>query len=407
MEAIENIGKIINDNNIVIEDTINKKIKSAVTTYALGVNGTNVTLTPSKGSAQSIVVPYATNSQYATNATNATNATIADQGKWLLCSKIDSVGYDSSDTHWMHLGYLKVSNYGNTTLLISSGFWGNQHNSVDLITIANDYNTNGDRVAQSTVNRVRLGGTHDRLFRYKNETDGNTLRVHLYVYVVGGNAYGKWYISILNSDGGSNWNTDGTKNVTLSDTIEVPLGGTVTGLNVGSSGAVANSAQTNPYLTVKDGSTYRAQARFVGSGATTVSSDANGNITISSTDNNTTYSASDGISLNETTFGLSTSGVTAGTYGPSANVTGSNNTTISVPEITVDTYGRVRSVTNRTYTSVNTDTTYSVATSSANGLMSSADKTKLDGIKLVTCTQLAYDAITTKDSNTFYFITES
>lgn len=55
-------------------------------------------------------------------------------------------------------------------------------------------------------------------------------------------------------------------------------------------------------------------------------------------------------------FALAASGVTAGTYGPSANVTGSNGTTINVPQITVDTYGRVTGVTNRTYTSVNTDT---------------------------------------------------
>ena len=53
---------------------------------------------------------------------------------------------------------------------------------------------------------------------------------------------------------------------------------------------------------------------------------------------------------------LANSGVTAGTYGPSKDVTGNNNTTISVPQITVDAKGIVTSVTNRTYTSVNTDT---------------------------------------------------
>lgn len=55
-------------------------------------------------------------------------------------------------------------------------------------------------------------------------------------------------------------------------------------------------------------------------------------------------------------FSLATSGVTAGTYGPSADVSGSNGATITVPEITVDSYGRVTGVTNRTYTSVDTDT---------------------------------------------------
>ena len=79
------------------------------------------------------------------------------------------------------------------------------------------------------------------------------------------------------------------------------------------------------------------------------------------TNTNTTYSAGTGLGLSGTTFSLSASGVTAGSYGPSGNVNGTNGATISVPQITVDAYGRVTSVTNRTYTSVNTDTntTYS------------------------------------------------
>lgn len=60
-----------------------------------------------------------------------------------------------------------------------------------------------------------------------------------------------------------------------------------TRLYAGASGTAANAAATNPYLKVTDDNTYRNQVRFVGSGATTVSSDANGNITISSTDTNT------------------------------------------------------------------------------------------------------------------------
>lgn len=88
-------------------------------------------------------------------------------------------------------------------------------------------------------------------------------------------------------------------------------------------------------------------------------------------DTNTTYSAGNGISLSGTTFSLASSGVTAGSYGPTANVTGTNGTTINVPQITVDAYGRVTSVTNRVYTSRDTDTntTYNLATTSANGLL--------------------------------------
>ena len=53
-----------------------------------------------------------------------------------------------------------------------------------------------------------------------------------------------------------------------------------------------------------------------------------------------------------------TSGITAGSYGPTANVSGSNNSTIKVPQITVDTYGHVTSITERTLTNI--DHTYSV-----------------------------------------------
>lgn len=64
---------------------------------------------------------------------------------------------------------------------------------------------------------------------------------------------------------------------------------------------------------------------------------------------------------------LATSGVTAGSYGPTANVTGTNDTTITVPQITVDNKGRVTSVVNRTYTSKDTSYSLPTATSSVLG----------------------------------------
>jgi hypothetical protein len=60
-----------------------------------------------------------------------------------------------------------------------------------------------------------------------------------------------------------------------------------TKLYTGASGTAANSAISNPYLKVTDDNTYRNQVRFIGAGATSISSDASGNITITST--NTTY----------------------------------------------------------------------------------------------------------------------
>lgn len=70
--------------------------------------------------------------------------------------------------------------------------------------------------------------------------------------------------------------------------VTVPWANThyTTRLYAGASETVANAAATNPYLKVTDDNTYRNQIQFKGGGATTVSSDANGVITISSTDNN-------------------------------------------------------------------------------------------------------------------------
>lgn len=60
-----------------------------------------------------------------------------------------------------------------------------------------------------------------------------------------------------------------------------------TRLYAGASGTAANAAASNPYLKVTDDNMYRNQVRFIGAGATSISSDASGNITITST--NTTY----------------------------------------------------------------------------------------------------------------------
>lgn len=90
------------------------------------------------------------------------------------------------------------------------------------------------------------------------------------------------------------------------------------------------------------------------------------------------YYAGTGLSLDNSVFSLATSGVIAGSYGPTADVTGTNNTQINVPYITVDEYGRVTEISNKVYTSRNS--TYGLATTSFNGLMSAEDKTKIESI---------------------------
>ena len=56
------------------------------------------------------------------------------------------------------------------------------------------------------------------------------------------------------------------------------------------------------------------------------------------------------------TWGHKLSSLTAGSYGPTANVTGNNNSTIVIPQITTDAAGHITGVTNRTLTLKNTDT---------------------------------------------------
>lgn len=53
-------------------------------------------------------------------------------------------------------------------------------------------------------------------------------------------------------------------------------------LYVGASSAQSNAAATNPYLKLFDDNTRRSQFQISGAGATTVKSDANGNLTIQS-----------------------------------------------------------------------------------------------------------------------------
>lgn len=75
------------------------------------------------------------------------------------------------------------------------------------------------------------------------------------------------------------------------------------------------------------------------------------------------------------TISLATSGATAGTYGPTSAVTGTNGTTISVPKIKVDDYGRVTDISNVTYTSKDTTTAYVETLTTAKTLEPTRDST--------------------------------
>lgn len=88
-----------------------------------------------------------------------------------------------------------------------------------------------------------------------------------------------------------------------------------TKLVAGASSGTANSSTTSPYINVLDNTTYRSGVRLVGGGATSVSSDASGNITITST--NTTYSTRP----NPYALTVQANGTTLATYTGSATAT--------------------------------------------------------------------------------------
>lgn len=88
-------------------------------------------------------------------------------------------------------------------------------------------------------------------------------------------------------------------------------------ITAGSSTATSNAAVTNNsvYLNVLDNSTVRSSHNIVGSGSVTVNSDANGKITITGTDTNTTY----GLSISDHTVSLVAGGTTTSVTVPDNN----------------------------------------------------------------------------------------
>lgn len=167
------------------------------TTTTTSYFDSGVTLNPSTNTIAANV------SGNAATATNVAWSGIINKPSYYDIPKYTSnIGrYGSSDTHILKLGYWNCTgSYDNLTLLVSSSFWGNQHGSTDIITLRQDLNDNSGDSVKCSCNRVKLMSS-DRTFYYN--IDQTNRRVYLYVYVTGGNSYGKWNTSVLQSDGGS------------------------------------------------------------------------------------------------------------------------------------------------------------------------------------------------------------
>ena len=161
----------------------------------------------------SITVGGTTKSISNISVNHASNADTATTSSMLKTANLHGHMYVPSDTHYMCLGYMNCTGSSDClTLLVTSAFWGNQHGSQDIITIQQSTNTNDTARIQTTVGRLRLGGSYERSFYYYK--DDSRFRLYLYVYVIGGNSYGSWNISYLG--GNATWVTDHQENVTKS-----------------------------------------------------------------------------------------------------------------------------------------------------------------------------------------------
>ena len=167
----------------------------------------------------------------------------ADNANKLLNTIYSNVQYVTNDTHILKLGYWKCTNtFDSLTLLFSSSFWGNQHGSSDIIYLRQDLNDNGSGTVRCTLSRTCLMRyeTTDREFYYV--TDNTNRRVYLYVKVHGGNSYGKWSTSVLQSTN-DNWVSEYAVNQTISGQVLIsePYLNT---LNRGTAVNVANTDYT-------------------------------------------------------------------------------------------------------------------------------------------------------------------
>ena len=119
-------------------------------------------------------------------------------------------GTASYNTRFLQLGYINCSlsqNYGwtNITLLISSSFYGVQHWSTHLLTLAQSQYVK--------ANYLKLGG-NNREFYYKIDTANS--RIYFYASCTGGNGFGNWNTKLLN-DLNCEWVNEIITNVNKTD----------------------------------------------------------------------------------------------------------------------------------------------------------------------------------------------
>ena len=136
--------------------------------------------------------------------------------------------------------------------------------------------------------------------------------------------------SILSGTKIADYTINGTAGVLYSPTSKIVLGATTD---------TSDTAQTNGnvYINSVDNTTVTSTHKIYGTGASTVATDASGNVIVNST--NTTYSAGTGLALSGTTINHSNS-VTADTASGSSGAIAFGGT-VTIPSVTYDAQGHI------------------------------------------------------------------
>ena len=143
-------------------------------------------------------------------------------------------------------------------------------------------------------------------------------------------------------------------------------------------------SNTNVFLNLIENGTVRSSHKISGTGATTVTTDASGNIIISSTDSDTKYSPGTGIDITDTT--ISNTGVRTVTTG-SANGTISVNTNGTTSDVAVKGLGSAAYTASSDYATAGHTHAYAGASSSGGSATSAV---KLDTATAGSATQPVY-----------------
>lgn len=218
----------------------------------------------------------------------------------------------------------------------------------------------------------------------KGLIDGKAASSHTHNYAgsssAGGAANSATKLATARSINGTNF--DGTGNITTANW------GTARNVYIADSDATntgaAVSVNGSGNATLKLPATIKATLSGNASTATTLATARNIKLTGDAT-GSASFNGSADASITTT---LASSGVTAGSYGPSANASPAHKGTFSVPYFTVDAKGRVTAASTKTITlPADNNTTYSTGTSSTAGLT-----------KLYTSTGTATDGTMTQNA---------